>query len=131
MFEREYDYGKYKLEVYHNSEDYEAVKFTANRGPGKWSTVELFPEEIARIITEISEGSDQGQFGSGSDYALNTNWMYKNNNIAIIQNDTAPGTKHSVAMKYKHFKEVAEAIAPAVAQDPLGESYIDDILNAL
>lgn len=129
MYNKTFKYKNYDLEVSYNKADAEPVNFTANRGPGNWSNVQLFPEEIMKITVATEEGDNGGQFGTGSDIALTTVWRLTAGVLSLAQYDPqTKGTNHSLVMRWEHFQKVADDIG---AGQTLDESYITDVLKAL
>lgn len=133
MKNREFKYKSFTLKVSHNSADYEAVKFEAWRGAGDWDVVELFPDEVRDIASQIKGGKEaSGSFDNNSDITVATKWRSNGKGLVIEQQSPEiDSTKHSIMIKVDHFLEVAAWIGSGTRRESVESDLENDVLRIL
>lgn len=132
-----FKYSTMVTTVTQNAEDYEAVKIEQTQGPGRWQVVELMPDEVDSIMSQIETGNTEGVVTHVSDITNKIKFTVSDKGIALEgwatdnSEESPVGEPMRVALKRKDFEQIQGWMVRYDIADRVEECFQEEVLRVL
>lgn len=141
-----FKYSTLTTTVSQNAEDYEAIKIEQTHDRDRWQAVELMPDEVDSIVSQIESGRSEGVVTHVSDITNKVKFNVTEKGITLIgwatdnQGTSPVGENMVVMLKLKDFNQIQDWMvryddddedSEYVESDKVQESFEAQVLNIL